>query len=172
MKEVTSSSNEAGRPERYEVSSGQKVLYQLRLKVKGTSGHGSMPHSDNPNVKLVQALDRVTRWDIPYSILPMVKEFFLKMAPKQPPEERKFFEDIEKGLTDASFAKRLTSNPIYNAMVRDTVSLTDPPGGEQRRMSSHRNQLRRSIAVLSPAHPKKNFWENSRKDWEMKSRSR
>ena len=30
--------NDDGRPERYEVSSGQKVLYQLRLKAKGTSG--------------------------------------------------------------------------------------------------------------------------------------
>ena len=52
--------NEAGQPERYEVSNGQKVLCQIRLKVKGTPGHGSMPRSDNPNVKLVQALERVT----------------------------------------------------------------------------------------------------------------
>ncbi len=89
------------------------------------------PTADNPNVKLVQALDRVTRWDIPYSVLPMVKEFFLKMAPKQPPEDRRFFEDIERGLSDPSFAKRLTSNPIYNAMVRDTVSLTVLQGGSK-----------------------------------------
>ena len=27
----------------------------------------------------------------------MVKEFFLKMAPKQPPEREELFEDIEKG---------------------------------------------------------------------------
>ncbi len=116
--------DDTGKPERYEVSSGQKVLYQVRLKAKGTSGHGSMPHADNPNVKLVQALDRVTRWDVPYRILPMVREFFVKIAPKQPPEDRRFFEDIEKGLTASSFAKRLSSNPVYNAMVRDTISLT------------------------------------------------
>ena len=123
--------NDAGRPERYEVSSGQKVLYQLRLKAKGTSGHGSMPHADNPNVKLVQALDRLTAWDIPYRILPMVEEFFRKTAPKQPPEDRRFFEDIERGLTDPAFAKRLTSNPVYNAMVRDTISLTILQGGSK-----------------------------------------
>jgi len=45
-----------GAPNRYEISSGQKVLFQLRLKARGTSSHGSMPHSENPNVKLVQAL--------------------------------------------------------------------------------------------------------------------
>ena len=123
--------NEAGRPERYEVSSGQKVLCQVRLKVKGTPGHGSMPHSDNPNVKLVQALERVTRWETPYSVLPMVKEFFLKMAPQQPSEDRPFFKDLVKGLSSASFAKRFTTNPIYNAMVRDTLSLTVLQGGSK-----------------------------------------
>ena len=116
--------NENGIPDRYEVSNGQKVLFQLKLKAKGTSGHGSMPHSDNPNVKLIQALDALIKWETPYNILPMVKEFFSKMAPKQPLEERNFFEDIEKGLRDPSFSIWLTSNPIYNAMVRDTISLT------------------------------------------------
>jgi acetylornithine deacetylase/succinyl-diaminopimelate desuccinylase-like protein len=116
--------NETGAPDRYEISNGQKIMFQLQLKAKGTSGHGSMPHPDNPNVKLIHALEAVTKWETPFNILPMVKEYFFKMAPKQPPDERKYFEDIEKGLSDPSFAVRLTSNPIYNAMVRDTISLT------------------------------------------------
>ena len=123
--------NEAGVPDRYEISSGQKVIFQLRLKAEGTSGHASMPHPDNPNVKLIRALGEVTKWETPFKILPMVKEYFSKMAPKQPPEERQFFEDIEKGLRNPSFAKRLTSNPIYNAMVRDTISLTVLQGGNK-----------------------------------------
>jgi acetylornithine deacetylase/succinyl-diaminopimelate desuccinylase-like protein len=123
--------NEAGIADRYEISTGQKVVFQLQLKAKGTSGHASMPHSDNPNVKLVHALEVVTKWETPYNVLPMVKEFFLRMAPKHPLDERKFFEDIEKGLSDPSFSARLTSNPIYNAMVRDTISLTILHGGSK-----------------------------------------
>jgi acetylornithine deacetylase/succinyl-diaminopimelate desuccinylase-like protein len=123
--------SEAGVPDRYEISNGQKVILQLRLKAKGTSGHASMPHSDNPNVKLVHALEAVTKWETPYNILPMVKEFFLKMAPKQAPDKRKFLEDIEKGLSDPSFSNWLTSNPIYNAMVRNTISLTILQGGSK-----------------------------------------
>jgi acetylornithine deacetylase/succinyl-diaminopimelate desuccinylase-like protein len=123
--------SEAGVPDRYEISNGQKVILQLKLKAKGTSGHASMPHSDNPNVKLVHALEAVTKWETPYNILPMVKEFFLKMAPKQPPDKRKFLEDIEKGLSDPSFSNWLTSNPIYNAMVRNTISLTILQGGSK-----------------------------------------
>jgi len=123
--------SEDGAAQRYEVSSGQKVLFQLKLKAKGTSGHGSMPHSDNPNIKLVQALGRIADWETPFNVLPMVREYFLKVAPKQSPEDRPFFEDIEKGLKDASFAKRLTSNRIYNAMLRDTISLTILQGGSK-----------------------------------------
>jgi len=123
--------NETGSPDRYEISNGQKVIFQLRLKAEGTSGHASMPHGDNPNVKLLKGLDGIIKWETPYQILPTVKEYFLKMAPKQPPDERPFFEDIEKGLNDPSFSVWLTSNQIYNAMVRDTISLTILQGGNK-----------------------------------------
>lgn len=116
--------NEDGTPNRYEISSGQKVIFQLKLKATGTSGHASMPMADNPNVKLVHALEALTKWETPFTVLPMVKEYFHKLAPKQPPDRRRFFEDVEKGLRDPSFSKWLTSNPLYNAMVRNTVSLT------------------------------------------------
>ena len=123
--------NEEGAADRYEISSGQKVLFQLQLKTKGTSGHGSMPRPDNPNVKIVHALEKLTKWETPYNILPMVREYFSKLAPKQPLEERIFFEDIERGLRAPAFSKRLTSNPIYNAMIRDTISLTILQGGSK-----------------------------------------
>jgi len=123
--------DDTGAAERYEVSSGQKLLFQLKLKAQGTSGHGSMPHADNPNLKLVRALDKITKWKTPFDILPMVKEYFRKMAPGQPSEERAFFEDIEKGLKDPSFSKRLTSSPLYNAMVRNTISLNVIHGGSK-----------------------------------------
>jgi acetylornithine deacetylase/succinyl-diaminopimelate desuccinylase-like protein len=123
--------NEAGVADRYEISNGQKVIFQLHLKTEGTSGHASMPTPDNPNVKLLRALEGVTKWETPFKILPMVKEYFSKIAPKQSPEDRPFYEDIEKGLNNPNFAKKLTSNPIHNAMVRDTVVLTVLQGGSK-----------------------------------------
>ncbi len=113
-----------GTPDRYEISSGQKVIFQLRLKTTGTPGHASMPMTDNPNVKLVRALDALTRWETPFTVLPMVKEYFHNLAPKQPEDRRVHFEDVEKGLRDPSFSSWLTSNPAYNAMIRNTLSLT------------------------------------------------
>jgi len=123
--------DEKGVADRYEVSNGQKVIYQLRLRARGTSGHASLPHSENPNVKLVHALEAITRWETPFLVLPTVKEYFRKMALKQPSYEKGYFEDIEKGLLDETFSIWLTSNPIYNAMLRNTISLTVLQGGSK-----------------------------------------
>ncbi len=123
--------NEEGKADRYEISNAQKVIFQLKLKARGTSGHASMPTPDNPNVKLIHALESITKWETPYKILPMVKEYFLKMADKQPSYERNLFEDIEMGLSDPSFSLWFTSNPIYNSMVRNTISPTILQGGSK-----------------------------------------
>jgi len=83
--------DEAGAPDRYEVSPGQKVPFHLRLKAKGRAGHASIPHSDNPNAKLILALEEIVKWQTPYKILPIVKEYFARRAPRQPIDQRPFF---------------------------------------------------------------------------------
>jgi acetylornithine deacetylase/succinyl-diaminopimelate desuccinylase-like protein len=154
--------NEIGAPDRYEISNGQKIVFQLQLKAKGTSGHASMPHSDNPNVKLIHALEAVIKWETPYHVLPMVKEFFQKMAPKQPSQERKYFEDIEKAFSDPSFSKRLTSNPIYNAMVRDTLSLTILQGGSKANVIPSESSATLDCRLI-PGSSKENFLKEIKK---------
>ena len=154
--------NREGIADQYGVSNGQKVLFQLELKAKGTSGHGSRPLPDNCNVKLVHALEKVTKWETPYNILPMVKEYFSKMAPKQPPDERKFFEDIEKGVSDPSFSAKLTSNLIYNAIVRDTISLTILRGGNKENVIPSESTATLDCRLI-PGSSKENFLKEIKK---------
>jgi acetylornithine deacetylase/succinyl-diaminopimelate desuccinylase-like protein len=148
--------NEQGKGERYEMSNGQKVIFQLQIKAKGTSGHASRPHPDNPNVKLLHALDGVIQWETPFHILPTVKEYFLKMAPKQPPADRKFFEDIEKGLKNPAFSKKMASNIIGNAMLRDTISLTILQGGNKANVIPSESRATLDCRLV-PGSSKKDF---------------
>ena len=148
--------NDQGKGERYDMSNGQKVIFQLQIKAKGTSGHASRPHPDNPNVKLLQALDGVIQWETPFHILPTVKEYFLKMAPKQPPADRKFFEDIEKGLNDPAFSKKMASSIIYNAMQRDTISLTILQGGNKANVIPSESRATLDCRLV-PGSSKKDF---------------
>jgi len=78
------------------------------------------------------------------------------MASKQPPEERKFFEDIEKGLSHPDFSKRLTSNIIHNAMVRDTLSLTILQGGNKSNVIPSESTATFDCRLI-PSSSKENF---------------
>jgi acetylornithine deacetylase/succinyl-diaminopimelate desuccinylase-like protein len=92
----------------------------------------------------------------------MVKEFFLKMAPKQPSDERKFFEDIEKGLLDPSFSAKLTSSLIYNAMLRDTISLTILQAGSKSNVIPSEATATLDCRLL-PGSSKENFLKEIKK---------
>jgi acetylornithine deacetylase/succinyl-diaminopimelate desuccinylase-like protein len=86
----------------------------------------------------------------------------MKMAPKQPLDERKFFEDVEKGLKDPSFSAKLTSNPIYNAMVRDTLSLTILQGGSKVNVIPSESTAALDCRLI-PGSSKENFLKEIKK---------
>ena len=116
--------NPDGTLHHYEISTAQKTVAQFRLRTTGRTGHGSIPHGDNASERLVEALSRLVRWKAPVKVIPLVKEYFRNLAPLQPPEDRPFFEDIERGLENPHFAKRFLGQHHYNAMVRNTHTLT------------------------------------------------
>ncbi|MBW2039863.1 MAG: M20/M25/M40 family metallo-hydrolase [Deltaproteobacteria bacterium] len=115
---------ENGEVDHYEIATAQKVVSQFTLRARGRSGHGSRPHGDSANVKLIRALSRVVEWEAPFVIIPLVKKYFANLAKLKPPEEAKGYQDIEGALRDPSFAEVFTANPNYNAMVRNTFTPT------------------------------------------------
>ena len=145
-----------GVADRYEVSPAQKVLFHLSCMAKGTSGHASIPPSDNANVKMIQGLAKVTGWETPFKILPMVKQYFRERAPRQPQNQRIFFEDIERGLKDAAFSRAFLSNRFYNASVRDTVTLTTLSAGSKTNVIPSES-LATLDCRLVPGFPKDEF---------------
>jgi acetylornithine deacetylase/succinyl-diaminopimelate desuccinylase-like protein len=115
---------EDGSVERYEISTAQKVVCQFDVCAVGTPGHGSMPHGDSANVKLVHAVHRIADWQAPVEVLPMVREYFSNLATAKESKDAHFFADIEAGLKDPDFAQRFAEDPYHNAMVRNTVTPT------------------------------------------------
>lgn len=116
--------NPDGSLHHYEISTAQKTVAQFRLRTRGRTGHGSIPHEDNAPERLVRALSRLIAWKAPVKVIPLVREYFRNLAPLQPPSESPFYENIDRGLQDPSFAKRFLSQHHYNAMVRNTHTLT------------------------------------------------
>ena len=93
----------------FSVGVAEKKVLWLRLSTTGTSGHGSMPPKENSNSIMAQALSRVSSYEAPIHITPVVSEMIDRLG-------------------------RLDDTPYNNALKRNTISLTvmkgfvgDPP---------------------------------------------
>jgi acetylornithine deacetylase/succinyl-diaminopimelate desuccinylase-like protein len=120
-----------GALDHYEIATAQKVVAQFSLKATGKTGHGSMPHGESANVKLIRALNRLVEWETPFDIIPLVRHYFDNLAQVRSPEEAQGFQDIEEALRDPTFAKTFTANSQYNAMVRNTLTPTILKAGQK-----------------------------------------
>ncbi len=86
------------------ISVAEKKMLWLRLRVEGVAGHGSEPHNQNPNDKLVKALARLVSEPMPSGDVAVVKTLEAKAGP-------------------------LETNKFINAITHSTTSLTTLRGG-------------------------------------------
>jgi acetylornithine deacetylase/succinyl-diaminopimelate desuccinylase-like protein len=93
----------------FSVGVAEKRSNAIKLTVRGTGGHGSMPPKDNPNFILAQALARIAEYQTPEQITPVAAEMIKRLG-------------------------KLDDTPYNNALKRNTISLTvlkgfvgDPP---------------------------------------------
>ncbi|WP_432824400.1 M20/M25/M40 family metallo-hydrolase [Dactylosporangium sp. CA-092794] len=64
----------------YLVETAEKGVMWLRLKVRGTAGHGSMVHTDNAVAKLAAALTRLEEHEFPLVLSAPVRDFLAGVA--------------------------------------------------------------------------------------------
>ncbi|MCL6641753.1 MAG: M20/M25/M40 family metallo-hydrolase [Candidatus Bipolaricaulota bacterium] len=112
----------------YTIESVEKGLWWFKVRVKGSSGHGSLPHPDNALAKAAFIIDRVSKHKFPKRIAPAVREFIVKAGDALGPEIKKF----ALVLLDESYEGELPPLPpdapisttLLNALVRTTISPT------------------------------------------------
>ncbi len=105
----------------YTIQVAEKGILWTRVRATGTPGHGSMPHDDNPAVKLAAAVTRLADAPRPARVTPLVRSFFEALG---------LGEVARLAATDPSAAgatlERLVDDPVLrrslDAMLRDTVS--------------------------------------------------
>lgn len=113
------------------IDNAEKAPLWLRLRARGTPGHGSRPSHDAATHRLVRALARVAAWETPITVLPGVERFFHDIADKEPPERAEQFHHLREAMKDPVFLASLTSDPAYNFLLRNTISITVLEGGPQ-----------------------------------------
>lgn len=122
---------EDGRLTYYGVGVAEKRAFWQRVTVHGTPSHGSRPTKQNPVPRLVDALARLGHHETELHITPGVDKYFRDIAPQFPPSQRAWLSDIATGLADSSARAWITENVYWNAILRNTISLTVVTGSNK-----------------------------------------
>jgi acetylornithine deacetylase/succinyl-diaminopimelate desuccinylase-like protein len=102
----------------------EKQICHVKLTTRGTPGHASMPHNDNANVRLLAALRRVLAAPRPIHINPTAAAMFRALADTQTFPVSALLGRADSSLVQHLIGGRLSRDPMLNALVRDTISLT------------------------------------------------
>ncbi len=96
------------------VQTGEKGGSGFTLRARGTPGHGSMPHDDNPVLKLAAALKRLGAVERPIHVSPTMRQYVETIARAAGPEG-----EIWYGLLDdATFVETLNALPIHASLKK------------------------------------------------------
>ena len=120
-----------GHVESVNVDVAEKSPFWLTLTAHGTPGHASIPMPDSAPNRLVRALYRIIHYQTELKVLPVVEEHFKALAPTEPPDLAAKFADIRLALRDRVFYQRMSNDPQYAYLLRNTISLTRLEGSQQ-----------------------------------------
>jgi acetylornithine deacetylase/succinyl-diaminopimelate desuccinylase-like protein len=102
----------------------EKQICHIKLSAAGRPGHASMPHDDNCNVRLLAALQRVLAAPRPLHVNATVAAMFRSLADTQKFPASALLARADNPLVQRLLDGRLSADPMLNALVRDTISLT------------------------------------------------
>lgn len=115
----------------YGVGVEEKRPYGLTLVVKGVPSHGSRPTRQNPVPRLVAALDRAARYETPLHVVPGVARYFKALSQGYTGKQRAWLADVAAATKVPAARAWLTSDIYWNAILRNTISLTTLTGSNK-----------------------------------------
>jgi acetylornithine deacetylase/succinyl-diaminopimelate desuccinylase-like protein len=122
----------SGRVEYYGVGTTEKSPFWLNVTAHGTPGHGSRPTPDNPVHRLVRALSRIAAYQTPLVVSPAVERYFRDLSTLETDQGRRAaLADVRAALRDSAAVRFLTGDLTYNALLRNTISITGLQGSDK-----------------------------------------
>jgi acetylornithine deacetylase/succinyl-diaminopimelate desuccinylase-like protein len=114
-----------------EVQAAEKVYQDIRLEVRNSGGHSSMPVKDNAIYRLSAGLSKIGAFDFPVELNEITRTYFEWSAPAQiDPQTRADMLAVSKVPTDLAAAARLSAqSPYFNSIMRTTCVATKLEGG-------------------------------------------
>jgi acetylornithine deacetylase/succinyl-diaminopimelate desuccinylase-like protein len=106
----------------YAIQVAEKGIVWTRLGATGTPGHGSMPHADNPTIKLARAVSRLADADKPVRLTPLVRTFLSGLGLDDVVHAAEGGDETAVAATLASRVADPVMRRSLDAMLRDTIT--------------------------------------------------
>jgi acetylornithine deacetylase/succinyl-diaminopimelate desuccinylase-like protein len=107
------------------VQASEKVAVNVSVISTGTAGHASIPVKDNAVTHLAAAVEKIGNYSAPVHFTTIVRRYFEGIAPLQDDEISKWIRSLDTSDRGEHAARVISeSNPMWNAMLRDTISPT------------------------------------------------
>lgn len=107
------------------IQAAEKVPVNVTVTANGTSGHGSVPLPNNPIVLLSSAISKIAAYQTPFQLTPVTQSYFEQLSMVEDPEIGKWMRALDSPVrADLAEEKVAAANPVWNAMVRDTIAPT------------------------------------------------
>ena len=142
-----------GKLEYYGVGVSEKQTFWQKVVVTGVPSHGSRPTKQNPVPRLVAALDRIAKYETPLHVLPDVQKFLHDISPQYRGEQRAWLADARSAVKIPRARKWLTDNIYWNAILRNTISLTMLQGSNKTNVIPAEASAQMDIRLLSDTDP-------------------
>ena len=121
-----------GGVEYYGIGTTEKSPFWLDATARGTAGHGSRPTPDNPVHRLVRALNKIADWQTPLIVTPTVERSFRDLSTiERDSTLRRWLGDVRAALKDSDAVRAITADLTYNALLRNTISITGLKGSDK-----------------------------------------
>ena len=143
---------------RFEIQTAEKTPRRINLTAAGTSGHGSIPLTDNPVGTLARAIGRLFDHEMPPRLNETTREYFERLAEISEPGKARVFRAVLAENPTAEDYKRLRElSPVYHSMVRTSIVPTIFQGGYLKNVIPSEARATVDIRALPDEDPERLF---------------
>jgi acetylornithine deacetylase/succinyl-diaminopimelate desuccinylase-like protein len=131
----------------------EKRTFWQSVTVKGTPSHGSRPTKLNPVPRLVRALDKIANYETPLHVTPGTRKYFKDISANYTGERKRWLSNVDVALKNARARAWITDNVYWNAILRNTISLTGLQGSNKTNVIPPEASAKIDIRLLPDQDP-------------------
>lgn len=142
------------------VATAEKLPRRVRLVVNGTSGHGSVPRTDNALVKLSAAVEKLGTWETPMRLNDTTRTYFERLANVASPVQAARYKGLLDPQKRTAIQRYLAENePAHYSMLRTSVVPTILKAGFRMNVIPSEAEATIDVRVLPDENVEKFFEE-------------